>query len=53
MTRYDKLIDVITNELYKFHISNDGWNEEEAKKISHHILEIVEEYQSLSLANRP
>jgi hypothetical protein len=46
MTKYDKLIDAITNELYQFTIINDSWNEKEAKRTSHRILEIVEEYQN-------
>jgi hypothetical protein len=49
MTNYDKVIDAITNELYKFNINSDGWNEELAKNTSHRILEIVEEFQTSRL----
>jgi hypothetical protein len=45
MTNYDILIDSITNELYKLNINMDGWDENFAKKTSHRILEIVEEFQ--------
>lgn len=46
MTNYDKLIDSIVNELYQVFYS-DQWNEYEAKKIAHNLLEIVEEFQSI------
>lgn len=47
MTNYDKLIDAISNEIYLLNVSNETWNEENAKKTSRKILEIVEEFQSL------
>lgn len=45
MTNYDKLIDAISNEIYTLNLSNESWNEDEAKKTSRRILEIVEEFQ--------
>lgn len=47
MTNYDKLIDAIVNELYQVYYSPDDWNEDQAKKNAHKILEIVEEFQSV------
>lgn len=47
MTHYDKLIDSISEEIYYFWSSNtDTWNEEEAKKVSHKVLTMVEEFQT-------
>ena len=45
MTHYDKLIDSITNEIYKLYLTANNWNEIEAKKTSHKILTFVEEFQ--------
>ncbi len=45
MTHYDKLIDSIKNEIYQFHTTTDGWNEEKATQTSHKILTLVEEFQ--------
>lgn len=47
MTNYDKVIDAISNEIYLLMVSNESWNELEAKKSSRKILEIVEEFQNL------
>lgn len=47
MTNYDKVIDAISNQIYLFNVSNETWNEDEAKKTSRKILEIVEEFQSI------
>lgn len=47
MTNYDKVIDMISNEIYLYMVSNESWDETEAKKTSRKILEIVEEFQSL------
>lgn len=45
MTHYDKLIDSITDEIYRLYTNTDSWNEEEASKTSHKILTLVEEFQ--------
>jgi len=45
MTNYDKVIDAISNQIYLLMVSNESWNEGEAKKTSRKILEIVEEFQ--------
>lgn len=45
MTNYDKLIDAISNQIYLLNVSNETWNEDNAKKTSRKILEIVEEFQ--------
>lgn len=47
MTNYDKLIDAISNEIYLYllSVSQPSWDEDEAKKTSRRILEIVEEFQ--------
>lgn len=45
MTHYDKLIDSITNEIYKLYITFNNWDEIEAKETSHKILTLVEEFQ--------
>jgi hypothetical protein len=45
MTNYQILIDTITNEMYQLYSTTDSWNEEEATKVSHKILELVEEFQ--------
>jgi len=47
MTNYDKAIDAISNQIYLLVVSNESWNEDEAKKTSRKILEIVEEFQGL------
>lgn len=49
MTNYQKLIDTINQELFKFWQSGSTqqlWNEEEAKRASHKILTYVEAYKS-------
>lgn len=51
MTAYDMLIDSINQKLYEVFsmgrtLDESDWDDESAKEISHHILEIVEEYQS-------
>jgi hypothetical protein len=45
MTNYQILIDTITNEMYQLYSTTDSWNEEEATKVAHKILEVVEEFQ--------
>jgi len=45
MTNYDKLIDAISNQIYLLNVSNETWNEDNAKKTYRKILEIVEEFQ--------
>jgi hypothetical protein len=45
MTNYDKLIDAISNQIYLLNVSNETWNEDNAKITSRKILEIVEEFQ--------
>jgi Na+/phosphate symporter len=49
MTNYDKLIDAISDEIYHYllSVSQPSWDEEVAKKTSHRILEIVEEFQKI------
>lgn len=52
MTSYDMLIDTINQKLYEVFtmgrtLDESDWDDDSAKEISHHILEIVEEYQSL------
>ncbi len=49
MTRYDMLIDSIATQLFNSWedgVNGEQWNDEEAKKVSHDILELVEDYQS-------
>ena len=46
MTNYDKLIDAISQEIYKCYNMNE-WNESVIKNKSRKILEIVEEFQEL------
>jgi hypothetical protein len=43
MTNYQILIDAITNEIYQ--LNSNNWDEEKAKKTSHKILTLVEEFQ--------
>jgi hypothetical protein len=48
MTHYDKLIDVIKDQLYAAYVSgqhNDGWDEAEAHESAQMILQAVEEFQ--------
>lgn len=45
MTRYDKVIDSIVDEIYSVYNSK-RWNEKEVKEKAHKILQIVEEFQS-------
>lgn len=48
MTKYDKLMDVIKDQLYAYYIigkSGDGWDEADAKETAHMILQAVEEFQ--------
>lgn len=52
MTHYDRLIDSIKQELYKFHISTSLWDEMTANKTSQRILEIVEEFQSTRILDK-
>jgi len=47
MTNYDKLMDAISNEIYLLNVSNKTWDEDNAKKTSRKILEIIEEFQSI------
>ncbi len=51
MTQHDMLIDSINQKLYEVFnmgrtLDDSDWDDESAKEISQHILEIVEEYQS-------
>lgn len=49
MTKYDLLIDGICTELYNLWVSGcdgESWNDDMAKCTAHHILELVEQYQS-------
>lgn len=51
MTSHDMLIDTINQKLFEVFnmgrtLSDSDWDDEAAKEISQHILEIVEEYQS-------
>jgi hypothetical protein len=48
MTHYDKLMDVIKDQLYAYYISgthNDGWDESDAQESAALILQAVEEFQ--------
>jgi len=48
MTHYDKLIDYIKMHLNSYYISgqaNVGWDEADAQKSAHMILQAVEEFQ--------
>jgi hypothetical protein len=48
MTHYDKLMDVIKDQLYAYYISgqqNDGWDEADAQESAQIILQAVEEFQ--------
>tara|TARA_A200000159_G_scaffold152814_1_gene164149 strand:+ start:370 stop:543 length:174 start_codon:yes stop_codon:yes gene_type:complete len=52
MTRYDMLIDSINIKLYEVFnmgrtLHDADWDEDTASEISHHILELVEEFKSL------
>jgi hypothetical protein len=49
MTKYDVLIDSICSELYTLWVdgcNGEKWDDQLAKSTAHHILEMVEEYQS-------
>ena len=46
MTDYDMLTDAIIDEMYTVWKNREIWNEEDAKRMAHKILEIVEEYQT-------
>lgn len=51
MTKYDYLMDAICSELYNYWqdgCDGEAWNDDLAKCTAHHILEIVEAYQSQS-----
>jgi hypothetical protein len=55
MTRYDKLMDAIKDELYLQYTigkAGDGWNEVDALESAHAVLQMVEEYQSSPLVKR-
>ena len=48
MTHYDKLMDVIKDELYSCYVSGkqgDGWDEASAQESAQMILQAVEEFQ--------
>ena len=48
MTYYDKLMDVIKDQLYAYYVSgqqNDGWDESDAQESAVMILKAVEEFQ--------
>jgi hypothetical protein len=45
MTNYQILIDSIANEIYQLYNTSNNWDEIEAKKTSHKILTLVEEFQ--------
>jgi len=52
MTSHDMLIDTINQKLFEVFnmgrtLDDSDWDDESAKEISQHILEIVEEYQSI------
>lgn len=50
MTNYDMLIDTICSELYSYWkdgCNGEMWDDQLAKSTAHHILEEVEEFQSL------
>ena len=51
MTNYQILIDTITNEMYQLYTTTDNWNEEQAAKVSHKILELVEKFQQRRVIN--
>lgn len=48
MTDYDMLTDAIIDQMYTVWKNREIWNEEDAKRMAHKILEIVEEYQTKS-----
>jgi hypothetical protein len=53
MTRYDKLIDALTDVLYTWYVTgqmDSQFDDKSAKEDAQQILEIVEEYQSSPLA---
>lgn len=52
MTAHDMLIDTINQKLFEVFnmgrtLDDSDWDDEAAREISQHILEIVEEYQSV------
>lgn len=47
MTHYDKLIDTIKQELWKFYGDVAVWDEQRAEVAAHRILEHVEEFQTV------
>lgn len=56
MTAHDRLIDTINQKLYEVFnmgrtLDDSDWDDEAAKEISQHILEIVEEYQSIKASS--
>ncbi len=51
MTNYQILIDTITNEMYQLYTTTDNWDEEQAVKVSHKILELVEKFQQKRVIN--
>ena len=51
MTNYQILIDTITNEMYQLYTTTDNWDEEQAVKVSHKILELVEKFQQRRVIN--
>jgi hypothetical protein len=55
MTRYDKLMDAIKDELYLQYTigkAGDGWDEADALESAHALLQMVEEYQSSPMVKR-
>jgi hypothetical protein len=55
MTRYDKLIDCITDVIYTWYVTgqmDSQFDNESAKRDAHEILEMVEEYQSSPLSRQ-
>ena len=51
MTNYQILIDTITNEMYQLYTTTDNWDEGQAAKVSHKILELVEKFQQRRVIN--
>lgn len=49
MTDYDMLTDAIIDQMYTVWKNREIWNEEDAKRMAHKILEIVEEYQTKAI----
>ena len=51
MTNYNMVIDAISQELHAVY-QQDEWNETTAKQISHKILTLVEQFQTLKTRPR-